>query len=88
MDYISGSGQDQQFIEMEKKRVSSEIVGQLLELRKAKKMTQQQIADYTGIKRPNIARVEGQHYTPNLDVLIRIADSMGMRLDIRLVEKE
>ncbi|MDD5949100.1 MAG: helix-turn-helix transcriptional regulator [Lachnospiraceae bacterium] len=88
MDYISGSGQDQQFIEMEKKRVSSEIVGQLLELRKAKKMTQQQIADYTGIKRPNIARVEGQHYTPTLDVLIRIADSMGMRLDIRLVEKE
>ena len=88
MDYITGSGQDQQFIEMEKKRVSSEIVGQLLELRKAKKMTQQQIADYTGIKRPNIARVEGQHYTPTLDVLIRIADSMGMRLDIRLVEKE
>lgn len=88
MDYISKKGQDGKFIEMEKKRISGDIVGRLLALRKEKGMTQQQIADFTGIKRPNIARVEGQRYTPTLDVLVRIADSMGMRLEIHLVEKE
>lgn len=65
-----------------------EAVGkQYARARKDKGLTQQQVADISGIKRPNIARLEGGKHSPTVDMLARVANSMGMMLEIHLVDK-
>ena len=50
--------------------------------------TQQEVADVSGVKRPNIARLESGKHSPTVDMLNRIADSMGMDMEIHLIERE
>ena len=47
-------------------------------------LTQQEVADVSGVKRPNIARLESGKHSPTVDMLNRIADSMGMDMEILL----
>ena len=66
----------------------SEAVGrQYAKARKDKGLTQQQVADVSGVKRPNIARLEGGKHSPTVDMLARVAASMGMQLEICLVDQ-
>ena len=51
-------------------------------------LTQQEVADVSGVKRPNIARLESGKHSPTVDMLNRIADSMGMDMEIHLIERE
>ena len=51
-------------------------------------LTQQEVADVSGVKRPNIARLESGKHSPTIDMLQRIAQSMGMEIEIHLFEKE
>lgn len=88
MDYEVMTQDEQSiYIEQEKKRISTEIIDSLYALRKQKGLTQQAVSDATGIRRPNIARIEGKKFTPTIDVLVRYADSLGMKVEIKLVEK-
>ncbi len=67
----------------------SEAIGkEYARVRKDKGMTQQQVADVSGVKRPNIARLEGGKHSPTVDMLFRVADSMGMDLEICLVDRD
>lgn len=43
-----------------------------------KGITYQQIADETGLKQPNVARIFSCKYKPNLDLFIRIAKAIGV----------
>jgi len=54
----------------------------LAELRESAGMTQQQVADITGILRPHVARAEAGKYNISIDVLGRIADALGCRIGI------
>lgn len=56
--------------------------------RKEMGLTQQEVADVSGVKRPNIARLESGKHSPTVDMLNRIADSMGMDMEIHLIERE
>lgn len=87
MDYIYKEGERELLIESKKREVSEGIINKLIEIRKQKEMTQQQVADATGIKRANIARIEGKKNTPTLDVLIKYAECLGMELEISLKDK-
>jgi len=59
------------------------VIGQrIAELRKAAGMTQQQLADKSGILRPNIARIENGRYGMTVDVLSRIAEALGKRIEL------
>lgn len=51
-------------------------------------MTQKDVADILGTKRPNITRFENGTYNPTLDFLVKVAESMGKELEIKLVEKK
>ena len=53
--------------------------------RKKLKLTQQDIADATGIKRANIARLELKKNEASLDSLVRYARSMKLDLSVQLV---
>ena len=85
LDYIVNAESGEILIEKDSKRITDDIVDQLIAYRKQLKLTQQDIADATGIKRANIARLELKKNEASLDSLVRYAKSMGLDLSIELV---
>lgn len=75
-------------IEVKQRQVRTELAEQYIRCRKERNMTQADIAEALGVKRPNITRFENGTYNPTLDMLVRIAECMGKELEIRLVDKE
>ncbi|MCI6548722.1 MAG: helix-turn-helix transcriptional regulator [Coriobacteriaceae bacterium] len=60
-----------------------QIVLELALCREETGMTQQQLADVTGINRSNISKLENGIANPSLRTLKRIAKGFGKRLEIR-----
>lgn len=85
VDYIVNVEDDRLLIEKDSKRITDDIVDQLIAYRKQLKLTQQDIADATGIKRANIARIELKKNEASLDSLVRYARSMELDLSVELV---
>ena len=73
MHYSVNTENEQIFIERNSKNITDDIVDQLVAYRKKLKMTQQDIADATGIKRANVTRIELKKNEASLDSLVRIA---------------
>lgn len=65
---------------------SSETICQLVEERHRQKMTQQEIADITGIKPSNLARFENGGRVPTLVVLEKYANALGKHIEIRICD--
>ena len=87
MDYYIYSDNIQLTIESRTDSVCTALIDQLIDVRKKKHLTQQDIADATGMKRGNIARIESKKYVPTLEVLMRYADCMGYTISINLEKK-
>ena len=85
VDYIVSTETGDVLIEKDSKRITDDIVDQLVAYRKKLKLTQQDIADATGIKRANIARLELKKNEASLDSLVRYARSMELDLSLELV---
>ena len=85
IDYIVSTKNGDILIEKDSKRITDDIVDQLVAYRKKLKLTQQDIADATGIKRANIARLELKKNEASLDSLVRYAKSMRLDLSVELV---
>ena len=85
VDYIVSTEESDILIENDSKRITDDIVDQLIAYRKQLKLTQQDIADATGIKRANIARLELKKNEASLDSLVRYARSMELDLSVELV---
>lgn len=64
------------------------VAGLFLECRKERGLTQQQLANVSGVDRANIARFENTNYNPTVEMLTRLAASMGKKLVISLEEDE
>lgn len=56
------------------------LVARFVELRKKAKMTQQQVAQKTGINQPSIARMENGGRAPQLATMLRLFDAVGYEL--------
>lgn len=61
----------------ERKRIGARIAA----LRKARGMTQAQLAESCGMKKPNITRIETGRYSTGLDILAKIAKALDCTLD-------
>ena len=61
-----------------------EVVEQLKSARKAQNVTQEVLAERVGTKKSNISRFESGRYNPSLDFLIKVADSLGKQIQIRI----
>ena len=70
---------------MEKNR--KEIIDYFVRKRKEKKITQKQLADITGIDQGDISKIESGKTNVSLDTLMRLADGLGMDLELNLVPK-
>lgn len=64
-----------------------ELIQELIELRKSKKLTQKDISNMTGIHQTDISRLEQGKTNPTLETLSRIAESLDSKLKIVLVPK-
>ena len=86
MEYIvKANGME---VELEIKRLNDDIIDRLVAYRKKLHMTQQDIADITGIKRANIARIESKKHEITIESLIKYASSMGLDLRLELQERK
>lgn len=84
MDYIFDLDGTEILIEVQQKDIRKYVIEQYVKCRKEKKLTQEQLAQRTGISRPNISRFESGNYNPSLEMMVRIAEALGMNLNIKL----
>lgn len=61
-----------------------DAVEQLKRARKAQDITQEVLAERVGTKKSNISRFESGKYNPSLDFLIKVADSLGKQVQIKI----
>lgn len=61
----------------ERKRIGARIA----ELRTSKGMTQEELAEASGLQQSNLARVESGRYSTRLDTLAAIAAALGYTVD-------
>lgn len=64
-----------------------QIVRAMLDARIAENMTQQQLADRTGIDRADISKLENGNGNPSLKLLKRLAEGLGRKLRIEFAPK-
>lgn len=58
-------------------------IGQLIALkRKERGMTQKQLSDLSGVSVQNITKVENGRYNVSVDILGKMCEAMGCRIDI------
>ena len=75
-------------VEVEAKKISDNLVDIMVHYRKQMNLTQQNIADATGIKRANIARIEAKKYLVSLESLLRYAECLNLDVSIELKERQ
>lgn len=68
------------------KAVRQQLIGQYIEYRKIRHLTQEELAYAMGIKRPNISRFETGQSNPTLDLLVKMAECMNLEIRIELVD--
>ena len=62
-----------------------QLILAMLELRSKQNLTQQELADRTGINRSDISRIENGNANPSLKTMKRLAAAMGKRVHISFV---
>lgn len=78
--------QDVEFAaEYEKLRPRYEVISQIIEARKERNMTQEDLAKKIGTQKSNISRLESGNYNPSLDFLIKVAQGLGKELKVQLM---
>lgn len=63
------------------------IIQAMINARRSAGMTQKQLAEKTGISQGDISKMENGNGNPSLRTLQRLADGMGMRLNIQFCPK-
>ncbi len=56
------------------------MINKIAELRKEKNMTQQELADKSGVTRQTIIALEQNRYNPSLDLAYKITKAIGKKL--------
>ena len=72
----------------EEKIVIDWVVQSLVDERIKQGVTQQEIAELTGMQAPNITRIESCRHTTSLKVLMKYAEALGKQISIDIKDKE
>ena len=59
-----------------------ELINQLCEIRKQKKITQEQLAEMTGNKQQAISRAENNMHNPSLRLFCNMVNALGYEIEI------
>ncbi len=66
--------------------VLKDVAGQLRRVRKSLGMTQELLAERVGTKKSNISRLESGRYNPSLEFLVKVADGLGKKVQVKIGE--
>lgn len=88
MDYRIEEQNYEVLVENEKQRVKDAAILQYIALRKEKGLSQEKVANKSGIARTNLIRIESRKNMPTIEVLTKLALALDMELEIRFVEKK
>ena len=81
--------QDPEYVKAERDMMPSlDFANDMLRLRIDQKMTQQQLADKTGILLYVIAKIETADGNPTINMMRRIADALGGQLVVHIDARE
>jgi len=77
-------GKNDKDFDFEYKKIKQEykLIEKLVETRKAKSMTQKELADLAGVSQQAISRLELEKNIPKMDTLIRLLDSLDLEITI------
>lgn len=85
-DYLSQKMKDPAFkTEYDALEPEFSIIQAMIDARKASGLTQQQLAEKTGIAQADISKLENGSANPSLRTLRRLAAGMGMQLKLEFV---
>lgn len=65
-----------------------EIVGKLIAARDRKGLSQRDLSNISGIPQKTISRIESGKDIPKIPTLYRLASSLGLKLEIQIVDIE
>lgn len=60
-----------------------EIGQRIAQLRKERGLTQDQLSQMTGLDRANIAKIEKGKYNTGIDIIGKICDALGCRIELK-----
>lgn len=88
MDYYYLDEEQQVMIEALQTKTRNDVIEQYVQCRKQKHMTQTELAKRSGVTRTNISRFESGRYNPSLEMLVRIAGALDMRVEFLLADMD
>lgn len=62
-----------------------QLICAIIEARREKNISQQELADATGIDRADISKIENGNANPSLKTIKRVAEGLGKKVEIRFV---
>ena len=69
-------------MDIEEARIQVRLAVMITRLREERGLSQRELAKMTGIKQPQIARIESGDYLPTLETLWKLADALAARVII------
>jgi len=75
-------------LEQRQEEVRRSMIERLVTYRKALGISQKEIADSLGVSRPNIGRFEKPDYNPTIDMIVKVADQLGLDVEINFIKRE
>ncbi|MGN0414898.1 MAG: helix-turn-helix domain-containing protein [Agathobacter sp.] len=72
----------------EDKAVLKDVAGQLRSVRTSLGITQELLAERVGTKKSNISRLESGRYNPSLEFLVKVADGLGKKVQVKIGEDD
>lgn len=82
---------DPEFIDdAQKAKINREValIGKIIEIRKAKGLSQRELAKVCGVMQPAIARMESRKSTPKIDTVIKALEPLGYTLDVVPIKRK
>lgn len=59
-----------------------DLIAQIIKTRKAKGLTQKDVANKSGLTQQMVSRIEKREYPPNYKNLVKIADALDTKLEL------
>ena len=75
-------------LEQRQEEVRRSMIERLVAYRKGLGISQKEIADALGVSRPNIGRFEKPDYNPTIDMVVKVADQLGLDVEINFIERK
>jgi transcriptional regulator with XRE-family HTH domain len=86
--YFRSQMEDSEMRELVEKELASLQIGtQIAKLRAKHRLNQTQLAARAGMSAPKVSMIESKPANVQMDTLIRLAQALGARVEVRLVEK-